>query len=122
MYCQARSYPYATDQLFDVLFDLPLEDGAALQLLLGYLDDQPVATYSVFLDKEIAGFYSLTTLPEFRGQGLGTAISIAAADLAVDHGYESVMLLSEPMSRNLCKRMGFVETLANMGILRMYAS
>lgn len=118
IYCQARSYPQATDQLFEIFSDLSLEEGAALQLILGYLGKRPVATYSVFLDDEIAGFYSLSTLPEERGQGLGTAISIAAADLALEQGYEAVMLHSEPLSRNLCKRLGFVEVFGEMHIYR----
>ena len=119
IYCHARAYPDSTDRLFKVLSDLDLTESSQLQLILGYLGDTPVATYSVFMDSEVAGFYSLSTLPEARGHGLGTVISIAAADLALDYGYKTAMLLSEHMSRNLCKRLGFEEGFGNMDIYRM---
>ena len=118
IYCRARAYPASTDKLFNILSDLDLAESSPLQLILGYLGDAPVATYSVLMGSEVAGFYSLSTLPEVRGQRLGTAISIAAADLAFDRGYKTAILLSEPMSRNLCKRLGFVEGFGTMDIYR----
>ncbi|HET9905064.1 MAG TPA: GNAT family N-acetyltransferase [Anaerolineales bacterium] len=118
VYCRARAYPGDTDRLFNILSDLDLSEASPLQLILGYLGGAPVATYSVLMGSEVAGFYSLTTLPEARGQGLGTAISTAAADLALDRGYKTAILLSEPMSRNLCKRLGFVEARCHMDIYR----
>jgi GNAT superfamily N-acetyltransferase len=118
VYCRARAYSESPDRLFNILSDLDLSESSPLQLILGYLGDRPVVTYSVLMGSEVAGFYSLTTLPEARGQGLGTAISIAAADLALDWGYKTAILLSEPMSRNLCKRLGFVEGFCNMDIYR----
>lgn len=121
IYCHARAYPESTDRLFNILSDLDLGESSPLQLILGYLGDTPVATYSVFLGSEAAGFYSLSTLPDARSHGLGTAISVVAADLALDRGYKTAMLLSEHMSRNLCKRLGFVEGFGNMDIYRMSA-
>lgn len=118
IYCHARAYPESTDRLFNILSDLDLGESSPLQLILGYLGDGPVATYSVLMGSEVAGFYSLSTLPDARGQGLGTAISIAATDFAIDRGYKTAILLSEPMSRNLCKRLGFVEGFCNMDIYR----
>ena len=119
IYCHARGYPESNDKLFHIFLDLNLTETSRLQLILGYLGDKPVSTYSVFKDREIAGFYSLTTLPEVRGQGLGTAMSIVAVNLAVRYGYESAMLLSEHPSRNICKRLGFVDGYGNMDIYRL---
>ena len=119
IYCHARGYPESNDKLFRIFSDLNLTETSSLQLILGYLGDKPVSTYSVFMDREIAGFYSLTTLPEVRGQGLGTAMSIVAVNLAVRYGYESAMLLSEHPSRNICKRLGFVGGFGDMDIYRL---
>ena len=119
IYCHARAYPESTDKLFNAFSDMDLTESAPLQLLLGYVDDKPVATYSVFMDNDLAGFFSLSTLPEVRSQGLGTAISFAAADLARERGYKTTMLLSEHMSRNLCKRLGFEEGYGSMYVYRM---
>jgi GNAT superfamily N-acetyltransferase len=119
VYCQVRGYPESADKLFRIFSDLDLTESSPLQLILGYLDGKPVSTYSVFMDREIAGFYSLTTLPEARGHGIGTAISIVAVNLAMRYGYESAMLLSEHPSRNICKRLGFVDGFGNMDVYRL---
>jgi GNAT superfamily N-acetyltransferase len=122
IYCHARGYAESADQLLRVFADLDLTESSPLQLILGYLGDDPVATYSVFIDGEMAGFYSLSTLPEARGQGIGTAISVAAADLAATYGCQMAMLLSEVPSRNICKRLGFVDGFGNMDIYRLPVS
>ena len=119
IYCGARGYGESSDQLFKVFADLDLTETSPLQLILGYLGDDPVATYSVFIDGEIAGLYSLSTLPEARGYGIGTAISVAAADLAIEYGCQTAMLLSEHPSRNICKRLGFVDRFGDMDIYRL---
>ena len=116
IYCHARGYAESADQLFNVFADLDLTESSPLQLILGYLGDAPVATYSVFLDGEMAGLYSLSTLPEARGHGIGTAISVVAADLAMQYGCQIAILLSEQPSRNICKRLGFVDGFGNMDI------
>ncbi len=119
IYSHARGYPESAYKLFNIFADLDLSEQSPIQLILGYLGDTPVSTYSVFMDDETAGFYSLTTLPEARGHGIGTAISIAAADLAAERGYQIATLLSEPPSRNICKRLGFVDGFGDMNIYRL---
>jgi GNAT superfamily N-acetyltransferase len=122
IYCHARGYAESADQLFKVFVDLDLMESSPLQLILGYLGDDPVATYSAFMDEEIAGLYSLSTLPEARGHGIGTAISAAAVELATEYGCQTAMLLSEQPSRNICKRLGFVDGFGNMDVYRLPAS
>jgi GNAT superfamily N-acetyltransferase len=119
IYCHARGYPESAYKLFNIFADLDLTEESPFQLILGYLGDTPVSTYSVFMDDETAGFYSLTTLPEARGHGIGTATSIAAANLAAKRGYQIATLLSEPPSRNICKRLGFVDGFGDMDIYRL---
>jgi len=121
IYCHARGYAESAYKLFNIFADLDLTEESPYQLILGYLGDTPVSTYSVFMDDETAGFYSLTTLPEARGHGIGTAISIAAADLAAERGYQTATLLSELPSRNLCQRLGFVDGFGHMDIYRLSA-
>lgn len=119
IYCHARAFTEPDNRLFSILSDLDLSESSPLQLILGYLGDIPVATYSVFMGREVAGLYSLSTLPEARGNGIGTAISAFAIELAISYGYKTAMLLSEHMSRNLCKRLGFMEGFGTMDIYRM---
>jgi GNAT superfamily N-acetyltransferase len=119
IYCHARGYSESSYKLFNIFADLDLTEESPYQLILGYLGEMPVSTYSVFMDGETAGFYSLTTLPEARGHGIGTAISIAAADLAAERGCQIATLLSEPPSRNICKHLGFVNGFGDMDIYRL---
>ena len=119
IYCHARGYPESAYKLFNIFADLDLAEESPYQLILGYLGDTPVSTYSVFMDGDTAGFYSLTTLPEARGHGIGTAISIAAAELAAERGYQIATLLSESPSRNICKRLGFMDGFGDMNIYRL---
>jgi len=119
IYCHARGYAESADRLFKVFSDLDLTESSPLQLILGYLGDEPIATYSIFMDGEMAGLYSLSTLPEARGHGIGTAISVAAADLATEYGCRTAMLLSERPSRNICKRLGFVDGFGDMDVYRL---
>lgn len=118
-YGHARGYSESDNRLFEIFSDMDLTESSPLQLILGYLGNTPVATYSVFMGRKAAGLYSLSTLPEARGIGIGTSMSIAAADLAIAYNYTTAMLLSEHMSRNLCKRLGFVEGFGVMDIYRM---
>ncbi|HEY9528499.1 MAG TPA: GNAT family N-acetyltransferase [Anaerolineales bacterium] len=122
IYCHARGYAESADQLFKVFADLDLTESSPLQLILGYLGDEPIATYSIFMDGEMAGLYSLSTLPEARGHGIGTAISVAAADLATEYNCRTAMLLSEHPSRNICKRLGFVDGFGDMDVYRLPVS
>jgi ribosomal protein S18 acetylase RimI-like enzyme len=119
IYGDARAYPKSDTRLFSIFSDLDLRESSPLQLILGYLGNTPAATYSVFMGRKVAGLYSLSTLPEARGHGLGTAMSIVAVDLAKEYGYESAILLSEPPSRNICKRLGFVDGFGNLDIYRI---
>ena len=121
IYCHARGYPESAYKLFNIFADLDLTAESPFQLILGYLGNTPVSTYAVFMDDETAGFYSLTTLPDARGHGIGTAISIAAAGVAAERGYHMATLLSEPPSRNICKRLGFVDGFGSMDIYRFHA-
>lgn len=58
-----------------------------------------------------AGLYHVTTLPAYRGRGLGTAVTLAAMEAAQKMGYERVILFASPDGYPLYQHLGF-ETVA----------
>jgi ribosomal protein S18 acetylase RimI-like enzyme len=79
------------------------------RLYLGYLDGTPAATSLVFLADGIAGIHQVSTLEEFRGKGLGTKLTIAAAAAARDLGYRDVTLFASEMGESIYRQIGFRE-------------
>lgn len=78
---------------------------------------QIIGVASLFLHHEIAGLYNLAVLPEFRKQGIGTALFAACLTYTKNMGYAYSTLQSSPMATALYKRMGF-ETLSEISIYR----
>ncbi|GCE22846.1 GNAT family N-acetyltransferase [Dictyobacter kobayashii] len=76
---------------------------------LGRLDGKAVATSSIFLGAGIAGLFSVGTLPEVRGRGIGTAISMAPLSVARALGYNIGVLQASPAGYSVYSRIGFRE-------------
>lgn len=74
---------------------------------LGYIDGEPVSTSTVFYGAGVAGIYDVATLPEARGRGLGTALTLTPLLDARQAGYRIGVLQSSEMGFGVYKRMGF---------------
>jgi len=88
---------------------------APWHLFLGVLHGVPVATSALYLGADVAGIYFVTTLPQARHQGIGSAVTHASLLTARAQGYDSAVLHASPMARHMYTQLGF-QTYCSMGL------
>ncbi len=76
-------------------------------LLLGSVDEQPVAAATLFPMGRVAGVYGVATIPTARRAGYGRAVSEAAARAGFRRGCDVAYLQSSPMAYSVYAAMGF---------------
>lgn len=84
-------------------FDLPLYN------YVGYLGGESVATAELFLGAGVAGIYWVSTVPEARHKGIGSAITQAALQQAREMEYHIGILHSSEQGMGIYRQLGFVE-------------
>lgn len=72
---------------------------------------EPCAIATLLHARHAAGVYHVTTLPAYRGRGLGRALTLAAMQSARRAGYAQAILFATPSGFPLYQRLGF-ETIA----------
>jgi ribosomal protein S18 acetylase RimI-like enzyme len=80
-----------------------------LHHFVGMRGGEPVATASLLLDRGAAGIYNLSTAPDHRRQGIGTAMLLEACRAARTVGYRVGVLVAAPVGVSLYRRIGFTE-------------
>lgn len=78
-----------------------------LHLLVGYVDDKPVATSSVFISCGIASIFGVIVDPNMRGQGLGKAATLSAMKKAKNEGCGICVLTATNDAKFLYEKIGF---------------
>ncbi|MEX0321928.1 MAG: GNAT family N-acetyltransferase [Puniceicoccaceae bacterium] len=73
------------------------------------IDGKPAACSSVCIQDGIAGIYCVATLEEFRGKGLGTAVTKACIEYAGKRGASHALLHASEMGFGVYSRIGFQE-------------
>lgn len=84
-------------------------DSSNICAYLGYLRGKPVATTLLILAAGVAGIYYVTTIPEARRQGIGTALVRTALVEARNRGYLIGVLQSSTMGLGVYRSLGFEE-------------
>jgi len=90
-------YDFFVDAIFDMRF----------QTYLALLDGKPVGTSQLFLSGGVAGIYNVTCIPEARGQGIGSAVTLAPLLAARQRGYQTGVLQASKQGYNVYRRLGF---------------
>ncbi|HEY9300285.1 MAG TPA: GNAT family N-acetyltransferase, partial [Phormidium sp.] len=80
-----------------------------LRLFVGYVDNKPVCTSSIFLLRQTASLFDISTLQAFRNRGYGSAITHYTLSYAKKLGVRFATLQAAPDGLNIYKRMGFKE-------------
>ncbi len=97
----------------DAYLDMFVRTGLGEELpwrwYLGLLEGEPVATSMLALSAGVAGIYYVATLPEARGRGIGTAMSLRPLLDAREMGYRAGILRSSEMGAGVYRRLGFRE-------------
>ena len=76
-------------------------------LFLGRLNGEPVATGLGYTSGGITGLWGIATLPDFRGRGLGSAITWAAVHAGKRWGSRATYLWATEMGFPVYLKMGF---------------
>jgi GNAT superfamily N-acetyltransferase len=84
-------------------------DGAPFRLYLGRLHGRPVATNMLACAAGAAAVLGVGTLPEARGQGIGTAITLQPYLDARAMGYHTGVLFATELGVPVYRRLGFRE-------------
>ena len=78
-------------------------------LYLALLNEEPVGVSEVCYYNGVAGIYTVGTISEARGKGIGTTITKAPLFDAKELGFEWALLHSSEMGYNVYKKIGFQE-------------
>jgi len=104
-------YPEQYIEALRHIFTTTMKDGssALAQNFLAEVEGVPVGASSLSLCEGLAGLYYVCTKQESRGQGVGTAVTLAAMKEGSDRGYEVGILGASQMGFRVYQRVGFKE-------------
>ena len=100
---------FAAAAWLDMYRDMEIIDDPQWRLYLGSINGTPVSTSMLYLGAGVAGIHGVTTLPEYRGRGIATAMTYPPLVYARNQGYRIGVLFSSEMAVDIYRKIGFQE-------------
>jgi len=100
---------FAAEAWLDMYRGMEIIDDLRWSLYLGSFEGKPVSTSALFLGAGVAGIHAVTTLPEYRGKGIATAMTYPPLLAAREQGYRIGVLFSSEMAIDIYRKIGFQE-------------
>lgn len=99
------------DSILEPMTELALAMGFGMEEplfnYLGMYNGRPVSTSSLYITSGVAGIYNVSTIPEMRHLGFGTAVTTAPLLEAIRRGCRLAVLHSSSMAQQMYRRLGF---------------
>lgn len=76
---------------------------------LAFIKDEPVASSMVMLSHGVAGIDMVSTLRQYQGMGIGTAMTVTPLLYAKDNGYKIGVLQASEAGEPVYRKIGFEE-------------
>jgi GNAT superfamily N-acetyltransferase len=106
----ATGFPAGEAGLFsEIETQLGIDPSGMRRRYAGYWNGKLVGTSVMVLNVGVAGIYAVSTLPEARGHGLGTALTVAPLRDARQAGYRVATLQASEMGYPIYRKLGFQE-------------
>ena len=93
----------------DITVEIGYHPDNEMKFYMGYLKGEPVATAFIMLAGGVVGLYGVVVLPEARGRGIGTEMSLYPLRLARSMGYKIGVLDATQQGIGIYRRIGFEE-------------
>lgn len=108
--CEVFEMPkFVEDAWLDFKLSLGFDPSLPIRHYLGSLNDEVVATSTLFLGAGVAGIYDVSTLERARRKGIGSAMTAAPLMEARGLGYRVGILNSSEIGFNVYRKVGFQE-------------
>ena len=91
----------------ELFTSIPYGGPSPLHHFLACIDGKTVGTGSAFIEDGVVGLASVGVRPEYRRQGIGSALTLAGLVAARSIGCRLGVLFSSPMAVSMYERLGF---------------
>lgn len=99
---QGRKHPW-----FTPFGHLGFDPDGPCVLLVARVDGRAVATSLGFVGGGAVGIYGVGTVPDARGRGYGSAVTLAAMDWGAEKGADLAILHATELGEPVYRRLGF---------------